>query len=131
MEADIAKLRERLAASRTSSKFIELVEFGIEDVERTISNRMDQVKESVRTGLNNLTGTHLRDVIKGHCVDVKVESLEELNRATLTSLFACIDEETLPAYYKRRLIDKVELIAERRTVQKDDAVIAHFLLELI
>ena len=48
MESDIAKLRERLAAGRNSSKFIELVEFGMEDVEHAITARMDQVKESVR-----------------------------------------------------------------------------------
>jgi hypothetical protein len=51
MEADIAKLREKLVSTRTSSQFIELVEFGMEDVERTIAHRMDQVKESVRTDL--------------------------------------------------------------------------------
>jgi hypothetical protein len=60
----------------------------MEDVERTIATRMEQVKESVRTGLNNLTGTYLRDVIKGDYIDVNVESLRELNRSTLSSIFA-------------------------------------------
>jgi predicted ATPase len=130
MESDIAKLRERLALARTSSKSIELVEFGMEDVVKTLSLRMDQVKESVRTGLNNLTGTYLRDVIKGDFANVRVENMQELNRDTLNSIFARIDEETLPHYYKGRLIEKVEEIAERHTIEAGDTVVAHFLLKL-
>ena len=42
---------------REPSAFIELVEFGMEDVGRTIQSRMAQIKESVRTGLSTLTGT--------------------------------------------------------------------------
>ncbi|HEX4037190.1 MAG TPA: AAA family ATPase [Acidobacteriaceae bacterium] len=130
MESDIAKLREKLALGRNSSKSIELVEFGMEDVVKAISIRMDQVKESVRTGLSSLTGTYLRDVIKGDFANVNVENLQELNRDTLNSIFARIDEETLPSYYKRRLIQKVEEIAERHTIEAGDAVVAHFLLKL-
>ena len=130
MESDIAKLRERLAAGRNQSKFIELVEFGMEDVERAIAARMDQVKESVRTGLNNLTGTYLRDVIRGDFTNVKVESLQGLSRDTLNSIFARIDEETLPKYYKQRLIEKVEQIGERHSIESGETVVAHFLLKL-
>lgn len=130
MESDIAKMRERLAVARTSSKSIELVEFGMEDVVKAISLRMDQVKESVRTGLNSLTGTYLRDVIKGDFANVNVENLQALSRVTLNSIFARIDEETLPSYYKSRLIQKVEEIAERHTIEAGDTVVAHFLLKL-
>lgn len=129
-EADIEKLRERLVAARTSPKYIELVEFGMADVERTINIRMDQVKESVRAGLNNLTGTYLRDVIKGDYADVNLAALRELDRATLHSIFARIDEETLPRQYKQRLVQTVEGIATKTTVGTEEAVIAHFLLKL-
>ena len=64
IEAELKKFRERLS-SRAGAPFIELVEFGMEDVEQTINARMVSIKESVRNGLDNLTGTYLRDVIRG------------------------------------------------------------------
>src|SRR5581483_11043821 len=62
IEEKVREFRERFA-KRDRSSFIELVEFGMEDVERTIQVRMSQIKESVRTGLSALTGTYLREVI--------------------------------------------------------------------
>ena len=82
------------------------------------------------TGLNNLTGTYLRDVIKGDFTNVNVESLQGLSREMLSSIFARIDEETLPKYYKQRLIEKVVQIGERHSIEAGEIVIAHFLLKL-
>jgi len=67
-ELEDPKLRqiyERLKRKAGNTGYIELVEFGMEDVERTIQRKMEEVKDNVRNGLNNLTGTYLRDVIQG------------------------------------------------------------------
>lgn len=130
MESDITKLRDRLTAARTSSRYIELVEFGMGDVERMISARMEQVKESVRTGLNNLTGAYLREVITDDYMKVNLEEVQKLNRETLASIFARIEEDTLPQYYKLRLSQRVEEILERQHIESSDRVVAHFLLKL-
>jgi energy-coupling factor transporter ATP-binding protein EcfA2 len=64
IEEKVRQFRERFRAQERSS-FIELIEFGMEDVDRTIQVRMEQIKERVRTGLSTLTGTYLREVIRG------------------------------------------------------------------
>jgi predicted ATPase len=130
IEAELKKFRDRLG-KRSGSPFIELVEFGMEDVEQTIVARMSQIKESVRKGLDNLTGTYLRDVIRGIHTTVDVSQTEKIDAKSLDAVFARIDEATLPATDKSILKDKVAAISASHAIEERDKVIAHFLLKLI
>jgi len=130
MEPELKSIKERLA-QRMSGHYVELVEFGMEDVEQTIAKRMAQIKESVRTGLDNLTGTYLRDVIRGVHTHVGVNAIRDIDSNTLDSMFARIDENTLPALDKQRLIAKVQEMAGHSQIKSEDQVIAHFLTKLL
>lgn len=131
VESEIRQFRERVAKSRAQTTFVELVEFGMEDVERTLNSRMTQIKENVRTGLNNLTGTYLRDVIRGVHVRATVERLQSVEPSTLESMFARIDEVTLPQRDKDQLRRRVADILGKATVDTEDKVVAHFLSRLL
>ncbi len=130
IDSELRKFQERLTR-RSGQSFIELVEFGMEDVERTIAARMAQIKENVRDGLNNLTGTYLRDVIRGVYADVDVQNIGDLDPTALDAVFARIDDVTLPASDKHHLKEKVAAISASRTIDDKDKVIAHFLSKLI
>lgn len=130
IEADLKNYRSKLAAP-ADSQFVELVQFGMEDVERTIVARMGQIKENVRKGLDNLTGTYLRDVIRGVHSTVDVTNVRSIDPATLESMFARIDDATLPVQDKERLKEKVKDMAGRQQIEPQDRVIAHFLTKLI
>jgi predicted ATP-dependent endonuclease of OLD family len=130
IEAELRKFRERLGR-RSGAPYLELVEFGMEDVEQTISMRMAQIKENVRNGLDNLTGTYLRDVIRGVHTKVDVQSIGEIDSKGLDAVFARIDEATLPASDKEHLKAKVEAISTTHAISEQDKVIAHFLSKLI
>jgi predicted ATPase len=131
IEEKVREFRERFR-KREKSSFIELVEFGMEDVERTIQQRMAQIKERVRTGLSTLTGTYLREVLRG-LQDPDLTVLRSINPAEFQSLFARIDEATLPASDKQILQEKIAEIskASEYTIKPDDRVIAHFLSKLV
>lgn len=130
IESELRKFRDRLSR-RKGAPYIELVEFGMEDVEQTIASRMSQVKESVRNGLDNLTGTYLRDVIRGVHTTVDVKRVRDIDPKTLDAVFARIDEATLPSSDKTRLKDKVATISAAPAIADQDKVIAHFLSKLI
>jgi ABC-type cobalamin/Fe3+-siderophores transport system ATPase subunit len=130
IETELRRFRERLSR-RKGAPYVELVEFGMEDVEQTMASRMTQVKESVRNGLDSLTGTYLRDVIRGVHTAVDVQRVRGIDPATLDAVFARIDEATLPAEDKTRLKDKVATISEAPAIKDEDKVIAHFLSKLI
>jgi predicted ATPase len=130
IEAEIKKFRQRLT-NRTGAPYIELVEFGMEDVEQTINGRMATIKESVRKGLDNLTGTYLREVIRGVHNEIDIQRIGDIDPKSLDAVFARIDDITLPTVDKIRLKDKMASIASTRHIAEADKVIAHFLSRLI
>lgn len=130
IEEKVREFRERFR-KRDRSTYIELIEFGMEDVERTIQARMAQIKESVRTGLSTLTGTYLREVIRGFQANPDLTALREIDLQGFQSMFARIDEATLPAADKILLQTKINEISRSYQVGPDDKVIAHFLSKLV
>jgi len=132
IEEKVREFRDRFR-KRERSSFIELIEFGMEDVDRTIQARMAQTKERVRTGLSTLTGTYLREVIRGLQDNPDLTILRSIDPNAFQSLFARIDEATLPASDKRLLQEKIAEItdAAEYTIKSEDRVIAHFLSKLV
>lgn len=129
-DVDIEELRKSLAG-RGSEAYVELVHFGMEDVEQKFQTRMAQLKESLRAGLNKLTGSYLRDVIQGVHTRVNVADLKKVPLPVLDSIFTRISDETLPQSDKEFLKDRVKRIAEQGSFDLTrDTVIAHFLLKL-
>jgi len=92
---------------------------------------MAQIKENVRTGLSNLTGTYLREVIRGLQDNPDMSVLRSIPPQGLEALFARIDEAILPAADKRLLQTKITDILEGQAIGSEDRVIAHFLSKLV
>lgn len=130
IDEKLREFRERFK-KRQQTSYIELVEFGMEDVEKTIQGRMAQIKESVRTGLSNLTGTYLREVLRGVQEPADVEVLRSIAPPAFESILARIDEAILPAADKKLLREKIAEIAQGYTFRPEDKVIAHFLSKLV
>ena len=132
IEEKVREFRDRFRKRDTSS-YIELIEFGMEDVERTIQARMSQIKERVRTGLSTLTGTYLSEVIRGLQANPDLTVLRSIDPTAFQSLFARIDEATLPSKDKLLLQEKIAEIvnAPQYTIKSEDRVIAHFLSKLV
>lgn len=130
IEDKVREFRERFKRKEPSA-FIELVEFGMEDVEKTIHARMAQIKESVRTGLGTPTGTYLREVIRGLQDNPDASVLRSIDPKAFHSMFARIDEAILPASDKKLLESKIADISAGYPIGPDDKVIAHFLSKLV
>jgi predicted ATPase len=131
VEGQLRQFKERISASRNNAPYVELVEFGMEDVERSMSASMAQLKDTVRTGLNSLTGSYLRDVIRGVHTNVSTEKIEHIAPETLNSMFARIDEAVLPQADKRQLQSRVNAMRGKQWISDQDKVIAHFLSQLL
>ncbi len=132
IEEKVRDFRERFR-KRERTSFIELIEFGMEDVEKTIQSRMIQIKERVRTGLSTLTGTYLSEVIRGLQENPDLSVLRSIDPNAFESLFARIDDATLPPSDKKLLQEKIAEISAggNYTIKADDRVIAHFLSKLV
>lgn len=127
----IRSVRERFTRRSKGLRYVELVEFGMGDVHETIKRKMLEIKESVRSGLNKLTATYLRDVIRGDYTTVDLSGFRELDDSTVNALLNQIDENMLPRQDQgslRMLIDKIK---RGEDILSDERVVAHFLTKLI
>lgn len=129
IEEKIQEFRSK-AKREAHTSFIELVEFGMEDVARTIRTRMEAIKEEVRSGLNNLTGSYLREVLRGLQEYPDLSQLRSMTSEDFDAMFARISDAFLPPEDKRSLKQRVAGISEN-PVEPVDKVIAHFLSKLV
>jgi len=116
---------------RQDKNYIELVEFGMEDVVNNINNKMNELKEFIRSELNKLTGSYLREVISGEYKSFKIEDIERISAEAIDSIITRIGEDILPDIEKERMRKILGEIKSKQEVTSDHKVIAHFLLKLI
>lgn len=114
-----------------SRRYVELVEFGMEDVERTIKIKTTEIEKKVRADLSNLTGEYLRDVIRGTYQTANLSQFEETNKETFESILSRIPEEILKDGDKENLRQIVEEFNTTGAVKESSQVIAHFLTLLV
>lgn len=124
-------VQKQLRQRSRDSKYIELVEFGMEDVQETIRSKMNEIKDNVRSGLSTLTGTYLRDVIQNVYKESNFQIIRELNETTINAIFSRIDEKILPKSEQESLKRIIEKINTDDSIQENDKVVGHFLTQLI
>ena len=123
--------RRRRFPDRTNRPYIELVEFGMEDVKETIEKTMDSLKETLRRSLNDLTGTYLREVIQGEYENVDHEPLLELTEREIDAILDKVGENLLPHEEKRTLRQIIESLRSEDDIESRNKVVIHFLVRLV
>lgn len=132
IDDEIRSFRDHEKRKRRDTSSIELVEFGMEDVDDTIQEKMDQIKEYVRTSLNDLTGTYLRDVIRGTYRNSDLfAKLKAVDKDATDAIFSRIPKVILPDAEQNRLRQIIAKIQRDGKIESDDQVVAHFLTQLI
>jgi ABC-type Mn2+/Zn2+ transport system ATPase subunit len=116
-----------------NTEFIELIEFGMRDVDQKIDEALLKIKENARTELNNLAGSYLRDVIRRKANSFDQKFIKELNDETITKILNRVDEKTLSTEDQntlRTIINKMKNDSEE-TISEQDKYLAHFFAQLV
>lgn len=129
--SDFRATMERWKRRAQSSSYIELVQFGMQDVEETIKHKMKELGDSWRDDLSKLTGTYLRDVIQRAYQHAEPSEIIELDETTINAIFNRIDQTVLPEPEQKILREMVAKIKVDHRIQSDDRVVVHFLTRLI
>ncbi|MBK6544358.1 MAG: AAA family ATPase [Saprospiraceae bacterium] len=133
LESDIDKYKRRKRGLRNEDTgYVELVEFGMEDVEEKIRYKLMQLRENLNNKIkNNLTGGYLRDVINRTYLNFSYQQIQAFNEKALSSILDRIDESVLSKNEKSRLINFVNEINTQGSIDKDETkIIAYFIYKL-
>lgn len=115
-----------------NKNFQELIEFGMDDIEKIIKLKEIELKESFRTSLNELTGNYLKDVIQKKYKKIDNSILQSKEFARLDPILDRIEEKILSDAEKKTLTQLVTKIQKESKIKNDeDQVIIHFLSQLV
>lgn len=132
LNADEAKTdRGQYGSNETGDSFIELVEFGMKDVQKAVDRFSLTLKEFARTNLNNLTLQYLGDIVNQRYKDVSIADISALPQESISSVLARIDEKILSADSKIHIVDVID--KARISLPSDDhsKIICHYFLQLM
>lgn len=135
--ADDSELRSLAAVAESSmgsrvKGHIELVQFGMQDVESKINEELQVIQKRTRSQLTSLTGTYLQDIIRNRAGKIPHDLLRSIPDDVIPHVLERVDESTLSA------ADKVEIAAAIRRVKMDvsnadvrDSYLAYFFSRLL
>lgn len=109
---NLANAAETTLGNR-SKGHVELVQFGMQDVESKISEELDLIRKSTSSQLSNLTGTYLQDIISNRAGEIPHDLLRVIPVEAVASVLGRVDENTLSAG------DKKEVEAAIRRIKAD------------
>ncbi len=128
---EIGDRGRRVDRTSETSEYIELIEFGMNDVVEKIDRSMNVLKDFVRQGLNDLTLRYLSEVIDADYENVDLKSIMTADKSTINAVLDRIDPALLPKAEKRRLEIIIGQIRSGQEATAHIKVIAHFFLQLL
>jgi ABC-type lipoprotein export system ATPase subunit len=137
IEQRVRSYEERYGRSSSDSDggesrpYIDLVEFGMQDVKSLIEGTLLELNRFSRDQLNKLTGAYLGEVIRGDVDNFDVSSVASFTEAEISAILDRVEERTLSQSDKQILLRSLTHIHEDPlTVDTRERYSAHFFARL-
>ncbi|UYY87339.1 ATP-binding protein [Alcaligenes sp. SMD-FA] len=106
--ADERELRNLTSAAETAMQtrtkgHVELVQFGMQDVETKIQEELDLIQRRTRAQLTGLTSSYLQDIIRNRAGIISKDNLQVIPKELIPIVLERVDENTLSAQDKREI----------------------------
>ncbi len=122
----------RSKVSRTrSDTYVELIEFGMRDVDRAIKHTLEQLKEFARESLNALTLGYLGDVVEQQYSTVDMAQIRNASDDTIRNVLDRIHENILSVTNKSHLSEIIQQVKLGEEPNEHTKVICHYFLKLL
>jgi len=128
---DFRYKKERIRQRETDEGFIELVEFGMKDVQKAIERELSDLKDFARENLNNLTLRYLGDVVNKSYESVGMNEIADLSEDTVRSVLDRIDESILTKEQKEHLFVEINSVRSSGLPTEHSKIISHYFLKLL
>jgi ABC-type lipoprotein export system ATPase subunit len=136
LDDELSKYRDkrvyRSKTRGTEDTYIELVEFGMEDVDTKIKQKLHEIETEFNDDLKNgLIGKYLKDVLNENYKNIDYELLNILDQETLDSILSRIKSTVLSEEEKGKLSMFVsEMNIDKLNDKVENKIIAYFIYRL-
>ncbi len=130
-ERELHSRRRLLASKRTSNTFVELIEFGMKDVESAIHQTRDELEKFARENLNKLTFSYLGDIVEEEYQSVNLSIIKKADQRVIDSILSRIQEPILSQDNKQNLKSIIQGIKDDNLSNVHAKVISHYFTKLM
>lgn len=128
---DFRRHRNRLRQNESGEAYIELVEFGMKDVQQAVDRTLERLKEFARESLNNLTLRYLGDVVNREYQNVGMKEIADVSEDTVRSVLDRIHESILMKAHKDHLFGVINSARSADAPTEHEKIIYHYFLKLL
>ncbi len=130
--AGVRRIEEAPPKQMTSaSSFVELVEFGMNDVQKAINVATDKIKDSARTGLHDLTLSYLGNVVTGDYLKVNIQELSGMSPEKIQAALDKIPDNILSIPQKTTLHTAISETQKASEPDDRSKIICHYFLKIL
>lgn len=116
---------------RNNNNYIELVQFGMEDVKSKISSRVESVRSFALSQINSLTTKYLRDVIRDEATKHGSFNEDDINQDSVRNVFTKVDSAILSDRDKEKITEVVAKIQSGGELLENEKYVAHYVMYLV
>jgi predicted ATP-dependent endonuclease of OLD family len=130
-EREFGSSRRSMLSRTRRDTYVELIEFGMRDVDRAIKHTLGQLKEFARENLNTLTLGYLGDVVEQQYSAVDLGQIRGTSDETIRNVLNRIHENILSDANKRHLSEILQKVKLGEEPNEHTQVICHYFLKLL
>lgn len=126
---DLRRYRQRHPEGGQS--YIELVEFGMKDVQEAVDRTLESIRNYARETQNSLFLGYLSDVVNATYRDVDVSSVSEIPQETVRSVVFRIDDTILSQATKEHLLETITTLGSNENVTEHERIIYQYFRKIL
>lgn len=128
--SDLRRRRNRSPKPERAEAYIELVEFGMQDVDDSIKTELDRLEKFQSENLNVLTLRHFGDIVSSAYQVEDIQRLANLSEAEIQSALARVDESIVGSTQRDEWLKAIQDAQSREVPSERDQIICHYFLKI-
>jgi len=131
---DERELRNRgkmLTDQKKEDTFVELIEFGMKDVDEAVNETRKELDRFARESLNNLTFSYLGDIVEHKYTTVDLKKIKNATKETIENILNRIQEPILSSANKQHLRGIIGSVNTDGEQNEHAQVICHYFTKLM
>lgn len=130
-ERDLRNRGKFLSEQKKEGTFVELIEFGMKDVDEAINETRKELDSFARESLNNLTFGYLGDIVEHKYTSVDLKKIKSATAETVENILNRIQEPILSSANKEHLRQIIGGVKDDGQQNEHAQVICHYFTKLM
>ena len=128
---DFKKERTIIRRPETEEAYIELVEFGMKDVEKAIEASLAGISTFARENLTSLTFRNLGDIVDREYEKISITSIAEVSEDTIRSVLDRVPDSILTALHKEHLLAVIRKARAGKDPDEHSKIVFNYVVNLL